>query len=86
MVISEQNMEKFQRCEYYSTAMVVCLGDDSIDCSSCRSGHQCSLSCTANAGRNLCVVRVLLKELEEHHLTAKADMMLSARTKPIHGD
>uniref|UniRef100_A0A3Q2QTY6 Si:ch211-225b11.4 n=1 Tax=Fundulus heteroclitus TaxID=8078 RepID=A0A3Q2QTY6_FUNHE len=26
----------------------------------------------------------LLKELEEHYLTAKADMMLSARTKPIH--
>ncbi|XP_023199487.1 thyroid adenoma-associated protein homolog isoform X3 [Xiphophorus maculatus] len=50
-----------------------------------KSGHRCSLSCTANAGRNLCVVRVLLKELEEHHLTAKADMMLSARTKPIHG-
>uniref|UniRef100_A0A3P9QEL2 Si:ch211-225b11.4 n=1 Tax=Poecilia reticulata TaxID=8081 RepID=A0A3P9QEL2_POERE len=42
-------------------------------------------NCTANAGRNLCVVRVLLTELEEHHLTAKADMMLSARTKPIHG-
>ncbi|XP_043966985.1 thyroid adenoma-associated protein homolog isoform X3 [Gambusia affinis] len=50
-----------------------------------KSGHRCSLSCTANTGRNLCVVRVLLKELEEHHLTAKADMMLSARTKPIHG-
>uniref|UniRef100_A0A3B3Z0T7 Uncharacterized protein n=1 Tax=Poecilia mexicana TaxID=48701 RepID=A0A3B3Z0T7_9TELE len=42
-------------------------------------------NCAANAGRNLCVVRVLLSELEEHHLTAKADMMLSARTKPIHG-
>uniref|UniRef100_A0A3B3V5H6 Si:ch211-225b11.4 n=1 Tax=Poecilia latipinna TaxID=48699 RepID=A0A3B3V5H6_9TELE len=42
-------------------------------------------NCAANAGRNLCVVRVLLTELEEHHLTAKADMMLSARTKPIHG-
>ncbi|XP_054904834.1 thyroid adenoma-associated protein homolog [Poeciliopsis prolifica] len=50
-----------------------------------KSGHRCNLSCTANAGRNLCVVRVLLKELEEHHLTAKADMMLSARTRPIHG-
>ncbi|XP_014874014.1 thyroid adenoma-associated protein homolog isoform X1 [Poecilia latipinna] len=50
-----------------------------------KSGHRCSLSCAANAGRNLCVVRVLLTELEEHHLTAKADMMLSARTKPIHG-
>ncbi|XP_067376091.1 tRNA (32-2'-O)-methyltransferase regulator THADA isoform X2 [Channa argus] len=32
-----------------------------------------------------CMVRVLVKELEEHYLTAKADMMCSARTKPIHG-
>ncbi|XP_047447791.1 thyroid adenoma-associated protein homolog isoform X2 [Mugil cephalus] len=30
-------------------------------------------------------VRVLAKELEEHYQTAKADMMLAARTKPIHG-
>ncbi|XP_031712265.1 thyroid adenoma-associated protein homolog isoform X1 [Anarrhichthys ocellatus] len=32
-----------------------------------------------------CMVRFLVKELEEHYLTAKADMMLAARTKPIHG-
>uniref|UniRef100_A0A3Q1FE64 Si:ch211-225b11.4 n=1 Tax=Acanthochromis polyacanthus TaxID=80966 RepID=A0A3Q1FE64_9TELE len=32
-----------------------------------------------------CMVRVLVKELQEHYLTAKADMMLAARTKPIHG-
>ncbi|KAM4746045.1 tRNA (32-2'-O)-methyltransferase regulator THADA isoform 2-T2 [Anableps anableps] len=56
-----------------------------------KSGHrckECSLSSTGCTGRNpkdLCVVRVLLKELEEHYLTAKTDMMLSARTKPIHG-
>ncbi|KAM3867515.1 tRNA (32-2'-O)-methyltransferase regulator THADA [Diretmus argenteus] len=31
------------------------------------------------------VVRYLVKELEQHYLTAKADMMLAARTKPIHG-
>ncbi|XP_078106846.1 tRNA (32-2'-O)-methyltransferase regulator THADA [Sander vitreus] len=31
-----------------------------------------------------CMVRFLVKELEEHYLTAKADMMLAARTKPIH--
>ncbi|XP_034026181.1 thyroid adenoma-associated protein homolog [Thalassophryne amazonica] len=31
------------------------------------------------------VIRFLVKELEAHYLTAKADMMLSARTKPIHG-
>ncbi|XP_019956479.2 tRNA (32-2'-O)-methyltransferase regulator THADA [Paralichthys olivaceus] len=32
-----------------------------------------------------CMMRFLVKELEEHYLTAKADMMLAARTKPIHG-
>ncbi|XP_073321451.1 tRNA (32-2'-O)-methyltransferase regulator THADA [Pagrus major] len=31
------------------------------------------------------MVKALVKELEEHYLTAKADMMLAARTKPIHG-
>ncbi|XP_012718940.2 thyroid adenoma-associated protein homolog [Fundulus heteroclitus] len=56
-----------------------------------KSGHrceECSRSFAANSGgasRDRCVLRVLLKELEEHYLTAKADMMLSARTKPIHG-
>ncbi|XP_056233315.1 thyroid adenoma-associated protein homolog [Seriola aureovittata] len=32
-----------------------------------------------------CMVRLLVKELKEHYLTAKAEMMLAARTKPIHG-
>lgn len=32
------------------------------------------------------MIRFLLKELEEHYLTAKNDMMLAARTKPIHGE
>uniref|UniRef100_A0A3B4ZZQ2 Thyroid adenoma-associated protein homolog n=1 Tax=Stegastes partitus TaxID=144197 RepID=A0A3B4ZZQ2_9TELE len=32
-----------------------------------------------------CMVRVLVKELQEHYVTAKTDMMLAARTKPIHG-
>ncbi|XP_053277676.1 thyroid adenoma-associated protein homolog [Pleuronectes platessa] len=32
-----------------------------------------------------CMMRFLVKELEEHYLTAKADMILAARTKPIHG-
>ncbi|XP_024130967.1 thyroid adenoma-associated protein homolog isoform X2 [Oryzias melastigma] len=31
------------------------------------------------------IIRFLLKELEDHYLTAKADMMRAARTKPIHG-
>ncbi|XP_042345011.1 thyroid adenoma-associated protein homolog [Plectropomus leopardus] len=42
----------------------------------------------SNSGSNpsaSCMVRFLVKELEEHYLTAKADMMLAARTKPIHG-
>lgn len=32
------------------------------------------------------MIKFLVKELEEHYLTAKADMMLAARTKPIHGE
>ncbi|KAI3372852.1 hypothetical protein L3Q82_023303, partial [Scortum barcoo] len=32
-----------------------------------------------------CMIKFLVKELQEHYLTAKADMMLAARTKPIHG-
>uniref|UniRef100_A0A7N8YBI2 Si:ch211-225b11.4 n=1 Tax=Mastacembelus armatus TaxID=205130 RepID=A0A7N8YBI2_9TELE len=43
---------------------------------------------TVNSGRDpkaSCMVRILVKELEEHYLTAKDDMMLAARTKPIHG-
>ncbi|XP_070759925.1 tRNA (32-2'-O)-methyltransferase regulator THADA [Enoplosus armatus] len=32
-----------------------------------------------------CMVKFLVKELEEHYLTAQADMMLAARTKPVHG-
>ena len=32
------------------------------------------------------LVRYLLKELEQHYLIAKDDMMLAARTKPIHGE
>ncbi|XP_029018026.1 thyroid adenoma-associated protein homolog isoform X2 [Betta splendens] len=31
------------------------------------------------------VVGFLVKELEEHYVTAKADVMLAARTKPVHG-
>ncbi|XP_034548017.1 thyroid adenoma-associated protein homolog isoform X2 [Notolabrus celidotus] len=31
------------------------------------------------------MIEFLVTELEEHYLTAKADMMLAARTKPIHG-
>ncbi|XP_054630132.1 thyroid adenoma-associated protein homolog isoform X2 [Dunckerocampus dactyliophorus] len=30
-------------------------------------------------------IRFLMKELEDHYLAAKADLMLAARTKPIHG-
>ncbi|KAF0033857.1 hypothetical protein F2P81_013923 [Scophthalmus maximus] len=41
-----------------------------------------------SSGSNLMAPRMvtfLVKELEEHYLTAKAEMMLAARTKPIHG-
>lgn len=42
------------------------------------------LSCSSN-NLEADFVRFLLKELEEHYCTAKSDMMLAARTKPIHG-
>ncbi|XP_023821654.1 thyroid adenoma-associated protein homolog [Oryzias latipes] len=37
------------------------------------------------ASKTSSIIRFLLKELEDHYQTAKADMMLAARTKPIHG-
>uniref|UniRef100_A0A667ZTH9 Si:ch211-225b11.4 n=1 Tax=Myripristis murdjan TaxID=586833 RepID=A0A667ZTH9_9TELE len=40
---------------------------------------------SAGNPKSASVVRYLVKELEQHYLTAKADMMLAARTKPIHG-
>lgn len=55
----------------------------------CRSKHQCE-DCRLNSresnSKAFCMVKVLVKELEEHYLTAKADMMLAAREKPIHGE
>lgn len=32
------------------------------------------------------MIQYLLKELEEQYVTAKADMMLAAKSKPIHGE
>uniref|UniRef100_A0AAQ4RRM0 Si:ch211-225b11.4 n=1 Tax=Gasterosteus aculeatus aculeatus TaxID=481459 RepID=A0AAQ4RRM0_GASAC len=51
-------------------------------------GCRLSSDVTVSAGspaKTSCTVKFLVKELEEHYLTAKADMMLAARTKPIHG-
>ncbi|XP_059193716.1 thyroid adenoma-associated protein homolog [Centropristis striata] len=48
----------------------------------CRLNSNISLSSGRKAS---CIVISLVKELEEHYLTAKADMMLAARNKPIHG-
>ncbi|XP_033946263.1 tRNA (32-2'-O)-methyltransferase regulator THADA [Pseudochaenichthys georgianus] len=51
-----------------------------------KSQHQpeaCRLNSEVSGGA--CMVTLLVKELEEHYLTAKADMMLAAKTKPIHG-
>lgn len=32
------------------------------------------------------MIQYLLKELEEQYVTAKVDMMLAAKSKPIHGE
>ncbi|XP_063753076.1 tRNA (32-2'-O)-methyltransferase regulator THADA isoform X2 [Eleginops maclovinus] len=45
----------------------------------------CRLNIGVTGGSAACMVTLLVKELEEHYLTAKADMMLAAKTKPIHG-
>ncbi|CAN9513218.1 unnamed protein product [Ophioblennius macclurei] len=45
-------------------------------------------SVTVNSGsqpKASSMIAVLVNELEKHYLTAKADMMLAARTTPIHG-
>uniref|UniRef100_UPI0037E75B27 tRNA (32-2'-O)-methyltransferase regulator THADA n=1 Tax=Semicossyphus pulcher TaxID=241346 RepID=UPI0037E75B27 len=47
----------------------------------------CRLNITSSGGKSKasCMIQFLVTELEEHYLTAKADMMLAARTKPMHG-
>lgn len=49
--------------------------------STCRSHDQCGKNSEVSS-----TVGVLVAELKEHYLTARADMMLAARTKPIHGE
>ncbi|KAM7391931.1 hypothetical protein PAMP_022578 [Pampus punctatissimus] len=48
------------------------------------SNSNITVSCGSNT-KAFSFVRLLVRELKEHYLTAKADMMLAARTKPIHG-
>ncbi|XP_056276061.1 thyroid adenoma-associated protein homolog isoform X3 [Pseudoliparis swirei] len=50
----------------------------------CRLNGNIAVS-SGRSPNSSCMVTFLVKELEEHYLTAKADMMLAARTKPIHG-
>uniref|UniRef100_A0AAV2MRW7 DUF2428 domain-containing protein n=1 Tax=Knipowitschia caucasica TaxID=637954 RepID=A0AAV2MRW7_KNICA len=51
--------------------------------SSCQEGKM-TFRCSPNL-QELDFVRFLFKELEEHYCVAKSDMLLAARTKPIHG-
>ncbi|XP_035236256.1 LOW QUALITY PROTEIN: thyroid adenoma-associated protein homolog [Anguilla anguilla] len=44
-----------------------------------------ALSADTRGGMADAVLRVLLRELEEHYLTAKSDLLLAAKTRPIHG-
>lgn len=57
-----------------------------ISCSFCRSGEHYEGCDGGLASKTSSIIRFLLKELEDHYQTAKADMMLAARTKPIHGE
>lgn len=54
-----------------------------------QKSHTCledniALSCGCKP-KGFSFVRFLVREMEEHYRTAKSDMMLAARTKPIHG-
>lgn len=72
----------------------ICEGWAVIMCWICRSQNmpedwRMNGGITVGGGSNSeasCMIRFLVKELEEHYLTAKTDMMLAARTKPIHGE
>lgn len=55
--------------------------DNLSSCSTCRSRDQSEKNSEISG-----TVRFLVRELKEHYLTARADMMLAARTKPIHGE
>ncbi|XP_040011618.1 thyroid adenoma-associated protein homolog isoform X2 [Xiphias gladius] len=75
---------RVQEAQMGALVMKVLLQKSRDQPEDCRLNTAIAISSGSNPKAS-CMVRFLVKELEEHYLTAKADMMLAARTKPIHG-
>nr|XP_046243358.1 thyroid adenoma-associated protein homolog [Scatophagus argus] len=75
---------RVQEAQMGALMMKVLLQKSQDQPEDCRLNRNITVSSGSNSKAS-CMVRFLVKELEEHYLTAKADMMLAARTKPIHG-
>ncbi|XP_054466849.1 thyroid adenoma-associated protein homolog [Anoplopoma fimbria] len=75
---------RVQEAQMGALMMKVLLQKSQDQPESCRLNGNVTVSGGINHQAS-CMVKFLVKELEEHYLTAKADMMLAARTKPVHG-
>ncbi|XP_051278992.1 thyroid adenoma-associated protein homolog [Dicentrarchus labrax] len=74
---------RVQEAQMGALMMKVLLQKSQDQPEDCRLKSNITVSSGSNP-RASCMIRFLVKELEEHYLTAKADMMVAARTKPIH--
>ncbi|XP_034398095.1 thyroid adenoma-associated protein homolog isoform X2 [Cyclopterus lumpus] len=75
---------RVQEAQMGALMMKVLLQKSQDQPEGCRLNGNIAVSCGSDPKAS-CMVQFLVKELEEHYLTATADMMLAARTKPIHG-
>ncbi|XP_074526959.1 tRNA (32-2'-O)-methyltransferase regulator THADA isoform X2 [Halichoeres trimaculatus] len=75
---------RVQEAQMGAVMMKVALNKSKEPPEDCILNMDISLS-SESSSKTSCMIQFLVKELEEHYLTAKADMLLAARTKPIHG-
>ncbi|XP_062273526.1 tRNA (32-2'-O)-methyltransferase regulator THADA [Scomber scombrus] len=75
---------RVQEAQMGALMMKVVLQKTRDQSEDCGPNNTITVSCGSNT-KVSSFVRFLVRELEEHYLTAKVDMMLAARTKPIHG-
>eukprot|EP00064_Thunnus_orientalis_P006923 superscaffoldBa00000745_g6942 len=75
---------RVQEAQMGALMMKILLQKSQDQSEDCGPNSNINVNCGSNTKASS-FVRLLVRELEEHYLTAKADMMLAARTKPIHG-
>ncbi|XP_044227695.1 thyroid adenoma-associated protein homolog [Thunnus albacares] len=75
---------RVQEAQMGALMMKILLQKKQDQSEDCGPNSNINVNCGSNTKASSSV-RLLVRELEEHYLTAKADMMLAARTKPIHG-